>query len=219
MNNAIVQPDMNCYPTHTRNHFSWSAIVLGAFFGIGISFLLNLFAFGIGLAAFKTNSAATLAIGGMLSLIVISIISMGTMGWIAGFIGGIKSLCNHNKLYCNYGCIYGFGAWCFALILSMFLVTPTSHLISHTTHAINPTLTMTVVKTYPVAVNDVNTQAPQPGLNQDNANKIDNVEQVDADKALSTTVLVAASLFSIGALSAGIGGHLGYKRYYLHERQ
>ncbi len=200
---------------HHKRSISWSAIFIGALFGIGISFLLNLFAVGIGLSAFTSTTPQTLAVGGIIGLIIISIASMGTLGWIAGFIGATRSLCFHNKTDCNFGCIYGFSAWCLALVLGMLLAMPASHFVKQSVHALNPTLqTQHVYKQsmeYP-AKNDVS-QTTTINANANEAVKTDVTTDADARKILITTTFITFIMFFIGAISASIGGHMGYARY------
>ncbi len=203
---------------HHRRSVSWSAIFIGALYGIGISFLFNLFAVGIGLSAFTTTTPQTLAVGGIIGLIIISIVSMGTLGWIAGFIGATRSLCFHDKMQCNYGCIYGFTAWCLALVLGMLLAMPASQFVKQSVHALNPTIQVhrmyTQSKDYPEK-NDVNqtSQATSLTANANGAIATNATTDADARKILITTTFITFVMFFIGAISASIGGHMGYAFY------
>lgn len=204
----------NCH--ERKNHcFSWSAVFIGAFFGIGISFLLNLFGVAIGLSAFSSASPQTLAIGGIIALVIIAIFSMGILGWIAGYIGATKRLCDHNHQQCNYGCIYGFGAWCVALILSMLLAMPTTHFISESVRMLNPSIKYTQMSSQSLLASDAdntaNTTTSTDAENQVAQTKVSMDDETH--KTLTTTTFIAFIIFFIGALSACIGGHCGYNRY------
>jgi hypothetical protein len=201
--------------THSKRTVSWSAIIIGALFGIGISFLLNLFALGIGLSAFTSTTPQTLAVGGIIGLIIISIFSMGILGWIAGFIGATKSLCYHDKTQCNFGCIYGFSAWCLALVLSMLLAMPAAQLVAHSIHALNPTLNTerlyTQSNVLPSRNDTSTTTSSTTRTNEVARNNV--VTDEDTHKILVRSIFTTFVMFFIGAISASIGGHLGYKRY------
>jgi len=217
MNTQIPHTSVENY--HVANRcFSWSAVIVGAQFGIGISFLLNLFALGIGLSAFTMTATQTLAVGGMIGLIIISIVSMGTLGWISGFIGASKNLCCHEKMHCNHGCIYGFAAWCLALVLSMLLALPATHLISQSVYTLNPALNNGQSYRYNLyhpsnKYINVNTNDISTNMTANEAIKNTSMSEEETHKMLICTTFIAFLLFFIGAISASIGGHIGYGRY------
>src|SRR5690349_14288427 len=92
---------------------SWSAVFVGAFAAIGLSFLLSLFSTAIGLSIYTVNpeGVTKLAVGGMLGFAIGIIATMFFSGWLAGYFG--RSHCD--KKCC--GAIYGFISWCVALVL------------------------------------------------------------------------------------------------------
>lgn len=193
----------------SRFHFkciSWSAVLTGALIGIGISFLFNLFAFSIGLTAFANTTAGpqALAIGGVIGLIIITIFSMGTAGWVAGYLGRPKSL--HRDM----GVIYGFTAWCVALILMVLLSSHFGSFISYNVSALqNPSSTIVTVDRN-AAVNSPNpsTVTKNVVINND-ATKVNVVNAQDTANALALSSFLAFVLFFIGAIASCIGGHWG----------
>jgi hypothetical protein len=187
--------------------FSWSSVFVGALVGIGISFLLNLFGMSIGLAAFghaTGSTSLTFAIGGFLALLIIAIVSMGALGTVAGYLGAVKKLqCNTTSdLHCNYGCLYGFTAWCLALILTVLLALPAGKFINYTTRALSdPTLVLTsdVYTKHDVTQTKV-LPTTAPGTTEETA------------KQLAVTTFIAFIIFFIGALAAAIAGHIAFER-------
>lgn len=93
---------------------SWSAIFIGAIVGVGLGFLLDLFAIAIGLTAFNSSStgANAIAIGGFLGMLIGFIAAMVTAGYTAGYLG---RFCCPKR---NLGILYGFATWTLALVLS-----------------------------------------------------------------------------------------------------
>lgn len=186
---------------------SWSAVIAGALVGIGISFIFNLFAMATGLAAFAATTAGpkALAIGGIIGLVIIAIFSMGTAGWVAGYLGRPKSM--HRDM----GVLYGFTAWCVALILTILLSGHIGKFVAYNASALqNPSYTITNVArdhvTSPAVtteVTDTNSQVAQTDTVVVNAQ--------DAAKVLAMSTFVSFVLFFIGALASCLGGHLGFR--------
>ena len=85
-NQTVIQPEYS--HTHLHSSICWSAIIAGAFVGVGLGFLLHLFGIAISLSAYSssTNGAAeTLAIGGFIGIVIGVIVSMGAAGFVAGY--------------------------------------------------------------------------------------------------------------------------------------
>lgn len=194
------------------NHFkgiSWSAVLTGALVGIGISFIFNLFALSIGLSAFvsTTTNPKTIAIGGMIGLLLISIFSMGTAGWVAGYLGRPTSL--HRDM----GVIYGFAAWCVALVLMVLLSANFGKFISYNLAALqNPSYVLTNID----SSNMINT--PTPGVTNTTVMNTQTpttskivVNTQDAAKTLALTTFLGFVLAFIGGLASCIGGHWGFR--------
>lgn len=183
-------------------YISWSAIIIGAFVAIGLSFLLNVFGLAISLSAFTTNAGATtLAVGGFIGMLIGTIASMFVAGWVAGYLS--RFFCFHR----NLGVLYGFATWCLALILTLLLASSASHFISARYYSLSdPTGNI-------VHVTD-NASAPivsQQTTAHSNSNINNTQTTVNAPKALALSLFIMFILFFIGALSSCFGGYFGYK--------
>ena len=197
--------------------FCWSAIIAGTLVGIGVSFLLNLFAIAIGVTAFiYTDSTQTFAIGGFIALVIIAIASMRSLGWISGYLGAKNKICCSKHAQCDsntchLGCIYGFIAWCLALILTIFLSTHIGKFVAY----------QRVVISHPntsysyVTENQINLPAHPVLITSEKKA----VTQEDAAKALAMTTFVTFVLFFIGALSATMAGHCGFNACFKYSKK
>lgn len=193
--------------------FSWSAVIVGALVGLGVSFLLNLLGISLGLAAFTTSTTTanlTFAIGGFIGLLIISIISMSILGWIAGSLGAFTKInCNKNIIHCNFGCLYGFSAWALALIISVFLSVHVGNFLSYTMASLtNPAI---AVERY-VNNHNKNYQAPTTASNTAMISNMQTapVNADDAKKMVTATSLAAFILFLVGAVFASLLGHIAF---------
>jgi len=117
--------NQKCYKA-TITNIHWTAIIAGAFVGVGLTFLLNIFSMAIGLSAYTSspNTAPAVAIGGVLGLLIGVIVSMGAAGFVAGYLG------RFHHCYCHGGVIYGFITWSLVLMLSALLIMPLTHYVS-----------------------------------------------------------------------------------------
>ena len=176
---------------------SWTAVIVGALVGIGLSFLLNLFSIAIGLSIVTTTQAGmvSLAIGGFLGLLIGTLISMFTAGFAAGYLG---------RPYCvkrNLGVVYGFTTWCLALVLTALL---TSH-IGHYAAAYSSFIT------HPTSIVDVNNTTMPTAHQATTSAKISaasgNVEAATNNLGISSFLVFV--LFFVGALASCFGGHFG----------
>lgn len=190
--------DQQCITHHAHDPFrvkriSWSAVVVGALVGLGISFLLNMFSMTIGLSMIKTTpeGVSTLAAGGFLGMLIGIFAAMFTSGFVAGYLG--KPYCSNMKM----GALYGFTAWSIGLILMVMLYTPVAHfLVSYLNFTAHPTAIMSVIQPEsPVTVPVTVTTAPK----------------VITDLSIGTFMVFV--LFFVGALSACLGGHCGMNGY------
>jgi hypothetical protein len=177
--------------------FSWSAAIVGGLIGVGLSFLLNLFSIGIGLSAFTTTheGITAFAMGGFLGFAIGTFASMFAAGWISGYLG------RPNCASCNSGALYGFVAWCLALVLGVLLASPVSHFVAaYSSNLTNHSLT--VIKYN----NDVEHTVVAP----DGSTTV--TTTVDAEKAANDAGKAAFALFIlffIGAIGSSFGGHFG----------
>lgn len=189
---------------------SWSAVLAGAVIGVGISYILNLFAMSLGLTVFGTTTTSpnTIMIGGFIGLLLIAILSMGTAGWIAGYLGRPRSL------HRDFGALYGFTAWCAALVLTVLLSANFGKIISYNLAPLqNPSYVLTSV--------DGNNIMSAPNSSVTNATAINTltptttnqnvVNAQDAAKNLALTTFLAFVLAFISGIASCIGGHLGFR--------
>lgn len=220
--NTQLEPDKRLHEFECRSkryftkHISWSAIIVATLIGLGISFLLNLFALSIGVTAFvhTATSPQTIAIGGLIALIIIAIASMGTLGWVAGFLGAKNTKCCcpsscNSESNCNIGCLYGFTAWCLALILAIFMSSSVGKFITNSMAIVNnPT---TIIETDNRLTQNVLT-TKSINANQNTNQKAVVVNEEEAAKSLAVSAFVTFVLLFIGALSATIAGHCAFNR-------
>lgn len=179
----------NCRDDHLNECkcFVWTPVIVGAFAAIGFSFLLNLFSVAIGLTAFKTNSQGieNLALGGLVATALGIIVSMFAAGWLAGYLG---------NRYCtkrHIGALYGFMAWCLALIITIYIGNQLTQYIASYTYFISGYTTM-----YPMA----------------NAhNEIAAVGNVTKAEAAMISTYVVFALFFLSAFACSLGGHCGMR--------
>lgn len=184
-----------CYKT-TATHIHWAAIFAGAFVGVGIGFLLNIFSMAIGLSAYTstTDGANTIAIGGVVGLLIGIIASMGAAGFVTGY------LARFYHCYCHGGVIYGFVTWTLALMLSVLLIIPMAHYISFYERNLNPNLVPTQISA--AETNDATTaQQNIPPKKEMNANP--------KHQAWGSWILFI--IFFLGAFSSCVGACYGMR--------
>ncbi len=190
-------PEIRCtYP----NRVCWSAIFVGALVGVGLSFLLNLFAIAIGLSAVTVGKtgAMVLTLTGILGVVLGNVVAMIAAGYAAGFLG---------RGYClrNLGLLYGFTTWCVALLLSSIILSHMSHYTSNYSQAIVGKNVMTQPAEETVAAGKV-----ESGAVKHKANEVPSPSQ-NEDELIATTLdwaygaAVIFALFLIGAVSTCIG--------------
>ena len=201
INNNDCNTETNC----EKSRVCWSAVFAGAIVAIGLSFLLNLFSMAISLSFVSTTKEglATLAIGGFIGMAIGIVAAMFAAGFTAGYLG--QKHCTKR----NLGCLYGFCAWCLALILTVLLATNMSRYVNfYTDFSRNPTM---VVDT---SVSRTQINAPTTKVNRsavvstNNATVMD-VKTQNAVNNLGTTSLLIFVLFALGALASALGGHCG----------
>lgn len=173
---------------------SWSAIFIGAFFIIGLSFLMNMFSASIGLSAFHLSpeGVKTLAIGGFVGMLIATIAIMFFSGWVAGYLGRSKCVSG------TCGGVYGFSAWSIALILTILLSAHVGKFVTSLSDFVQtPTYSNVTVRA----------DSSAPIVSTNNAT---NQAVVNSDKvAMSAFALFI--LFLVGAFSSTIGGHCGLR--------
>ena len=188
----------------TDTHFSfsricWSAVISGALVAIGLGFLLQLYSIAIGLSAynFSSTGAATVAIGGLLGLLIGVMASMGVAGFVSGYLGRF--------FYSNHqgGVIYGFLTWSLALLLSAIMVLPLVHYTAFYNKFLTPTVSFTSSQ------DSTTSDQGMINLNQNNAPGVANPEVKISPNTLAGSSWMVFLLFFVGAISSCIGGCLG----------
>lgn len=183
---------------------SWTAVIVGALVGIGVSFLLNLFSVAIGLSTtvVSQEGMVTLAIGGLVGVAICGIVSMYLAGFTAGYLG--RGYCGGR----NLGILYGFTTWSFALVLTVIFASHIGRYVTAFANTSNPTTVVIVDENAPTANNSMRT-------NNNGAQKMKDVAEVNAVNAqkatntLGTGAFIVFGLFFLGALAACCGGHTG----------
>ena len=204
-----------------KKKISWSAIIVGGLVGVGLNFLLNLFALGIGLTAFSTTSegTATFMIGGFIGLAISAIVAMFVAGMIAGCLGRpcactmtSSSTMGNNpsamgmKKWSNIGELYGFVTWCVVLVFMMSFAGHSSTLVANSNSVLNPFLTNVKISSAP------NAPAMSAEKTADGRVANNGVIVINPDKAaanLAITTFATFFLFFVGALAACLGGRCG----------
>jgi hypothetical protein len=173
----------------------WTPIVVGAFVGLGLGFLLNLFGIAIGLTAFTTNTegAVSLAVGGLLGIIIGIFVSMFVAGYASGYLGR----CYSGKR--NLGFLYGFTTWTLALILSAFISVHLGSYISTYAKAISPAI-------YGASEDSKKFEAEESSTTEKVKHK---VKSVATAENLTWGAFSLFGLFFIGAFASCLGAYSG----------
>ncbi len=193
MTTQVNLDDQNYYRSTKR--ISWSAIFAGALVGVGLGFLLNLFGIAIGLSAFSMTDqgVVSLAAGGLLGLIIATVVAMYFSGYTAGYLG---------RLYVpkrNMGIIYGFATWSATLLLTVVLTTHIgSYVDSYTTTVTHNSVQVSQLK----AVSEKTSHA-----SDEEKQKIVTVKQ--ATGGIAVGAFIVFSLFFVGAFASCVGAHHG----------
>lgn len=188
---------------------SWRGILAGALTAVGLSFLLSLFGAAIGLSAFHTSAGVTaLTVGGFLGLVIGTFAIMFFSGWVAGFLN--RKHCSHK----NLGALYGFTAWCVALVIMVLIASQTMQFIAYNLYTF--TARTVTIDTTTKLFNSNSTTSSDAAVARVNANKI-NVERtsetndVAAEKLLARALFFLFAMFFVGAISSALGGYCAQK--------
>lgn len=175
--NLVHSSDCKC--------LSWRPIIAGALVAIGLTFLLNLFLVAMGVTAFSVNEEGTeaLALMGLVATSFGIIASMFAAGWVTGYLG--RTHCTKRHL----GALYGFLAWCLALIVTIFLMTHVQQYISFYGHFISGRAdSFQISSGVASAATTLKTLPP---------------------KTLVISTYIIFVLFFLSAFSCSLGGHCG----------
>jgi uncharacterized membrane protein len=180
---------------------SWSAIFAGALVGVGLSFLLNLFSLAIGVTAFATATDGTsaLAVGGLIALLVSTIVAMFAAGMTAG--GLSRSCYAPGTRSCHMGSFYGFATWTVTLIMTVLLAMHMGHFINYTTSKManpNATVHFTDNQSAPAVTTTGTSDAQQMTVNEDKM-----------AHGFASAAFITFFLFLIGAIACVLGAHSG----------
>ncbi len=194
IDDKTVTIDRSMYPLHRK--ICWSAILVGAVVGVGLSFLLNLFGVAIGLTSFSMSSdgSVVMAVGGMIGVVVGIISSMMAAGYAAGYLG---------RCYCpkrDLGIVYGFTTWTVALLMSAVITAHVGNYVTAYTQNLSRTVVVTSVND--ANVNDVDV-ITSPAA-ESNANV---VKLSTTPNTLAWSAMIVFALFFISALSCCVGAH------------
>ena len=189
--------NINATATHATECtcLSWKPIIAGALVAIGLSFLLNLFSVAIGLTVFTTNSEGVqiLVFSGLIACCIGIVTSMFASGWITGYLG--QRHCNKRHL----GALYGFLAWCVALIVTIFIATQVQQYVSFYGNFLSGSNAAIQVSHSAAPLDNVVTTASMPANNL----------------VISTYILF--SLFFLSAFACSLGGHCGMRYVCKHS--
>ena len=171
--------------------FRWQPVIAGALAAVGFGFLLNLFSAAIGLTAFTTNSDGieTLAFSGLVASSLGIVASMFAAGYLAGYLG------NRHCTKRHLGSLYGFLAWCVALIIMVILADYMAKYVVYYTHFISGTPVVT------------------PGAAA-NTGAI----HTTSEKALVISTYIVFVLFFLSAFASSFGGHCGMRYVERNEK-
>jgi hypothetical protein len=176
--------------------FSWQPVVAGALVAVGLTFLLNLFSIATGLMAYTTGSdgVESLALGGLLGAGIGVIASMFAAGWLTGYLS--QRHCNKGHL----GALYGFLAWCVALIIAIFITSHAQDYVSFYGHFLSGSAN----------VMQVSSTAP--------ASTVAVVASDAQSKSLVISTYIIFGLFFLSAFSCSLGGHCGMRHVCRNDR-
>lgn len=173
---------------------SWKPIIAGALVAVGLTFLLNLFSVAISLNAFTTSTEGgeKLVLGGLIGTGIGVIAAMFAAGWLTGYLG--KHYCTKRHL----GALYGFLAWCVALIITIFLASHAQEYVTFYGHFISGTANTVQVASSSAAGAITATSELSP-------------------KSLVISTYIIFILFFLSAFSCSLGGHCGMRHKCKHN--
>jgi hypothetical protein len=187
---------------HQIHRICWSAVLAGAFVGIGLGFLLHLYGIAISLSAYSAatdSGASVIAIGGLLGMILGVIAATAASGFVAGYLGRF----HYHAI--NGGIIYGFITWSIVIFLSAIMVAPMENYVTAYKNSLTNTAVIEgpVVKTKKVAL----TQSGDI-IQKKTVVSSEPVAQVTPNQ-LAWSGWVIFILFFIGAISSCVGASCG----------
>lgn len=182
--------------------FHWSAIFAGTFVGLGLGFLLHLYATAISLSAYSSSQqgAYVIAIGGFLGMLLGVIAAMGTAGFVSGYLA---------RLHCfpqqHGGILYGFITWALIIFFSAMMIKPIGHYLDSVGHSLSRSKVMDNGDSRKISLN-INAD-DKANKAQDNALTSQSASVTPKQLAYGGWIIFA--LFFLGALSSCIGACVG----------
>ena len=180
---------MNSTNVHTEKCIGWGAILAGALVAVGLTFLLNLFSVAIGLKAFSadTNGEQILVFGGLLGTSIGMVAAMFASGWLTGYLS--RPHCEKRHI----GALYGFLAWCVALIIGILLTGYVQQYLSFYGQFLSGNAGVIQIS------------------NTASGNSASVAVSNVSDNALVISTYIIFSLFFLSAFASSLGGHLGMR--------
>lgn len=200
---------------HVCNYLSWSAVFAGALILIGLSFLFNLFNVAVGLSLVSTTSeGTTMAVGGLIAILITTIIATFAGGYTAGSLGRFP-----DSHACCVGMLYGFLAWCVALILSAILAGSMAYYIASFSSLLSQTSNSPMVAVMGDRLTNIRKddtkemgsayrERKESTLGSDGFARI---QPESAARGMTYGSMVLFIIFLIGALSSTIGGYFSVR--------
>lgn len=185
--------------------YAWFPVVVGGLIGLGLGFLLELLSISLGLSLFTTDpdGARTLAISGVLGMLIGTIVTMYVTGFTAGF---LSSRSPRSQML---GALYGFAAWCFSLILMVLLATAIGNFVAQYTMSTSAYPRVQMVKNQAMFTSH---ETARTGSDMMNPTISDGTTPAEKEvKASGMQSFIIFLMFFAGAASATYGGHCGYK--------
>lgn len=206
----MYNENQNCSTSacHPKRCVSWSAVLGGALVGVGLAFLLNLFSIAVGLSALSmdsTTGVTTVAISGLIGVLIATIVSMFVGGATAGCLA--RAHCPKRKS----GAFYGFVSWCVALlIMACFTGHIGRYVATYTSFVTNPSAMPVMVMPMQVQMQaGAQRNMMTPAAAQTMKGPQAQAAQAPTNNPLGIGAFIVFVLFFVGALASCFGGHFG----------
>jgi hypothetical protein len=154
----------------------------------------------IGLSVISTNPAGneTYAMGALIGLLIGSIACMFFSGWLAGF---VARPCYRSP---NIGGLYGFSAWCLALLITILTASYVGKFITESSHLLANASAVSEMNAHQhdgvYAVTTVAVDSTPAATNHP-------AKAANAANAVGVGAFILFVMFFVGALSSTIGGY------------
>lgn len=195
-----------CHRHH--KHLSWSGIIAGAFFAVGLTFLFNLLTTGLGLSLFTRNEhgMAVLTVAGLIWLVLGVYFIFFFAGWATGKIAASNLACTDGSTkHCGSGMLHGFLAWTLYLIVTLLILSHIGEATSMKFYKTSFTSIGSDVDTTTTKI-ESDTKVSQGAVLENE--KAGNLTTRDINK-LGWATLITFFIFALGALGACIGACCG----------